>query len=361
METKNNPRTDDSTESSEWGIIDDLQAMLAKACRQHERGDSLNIQDVLRQAGCLLDKARSADTQQVISQSVRDLLAAYWEHVAVRKICAPTGLASLNEALGGGLESKRLVVLLGAPGAGKTTLANQIADHVADAGRPVLYVTSEDRPHDLMAKTLARIGSVNYTVVLKGWESERAKINAALAMQAERQSSDCLRYVDASGGLSLEAMKALAQEHFSRCVGAGSGVLVVDYLQRFARAQRDLLGASRDLREIVSLLTERLRAIAVDLDCCVLALASQNRASGYSAGGASALASAKESGDIEYACDVLMSISKEDESKLGSRKPGSSLIKPWVLRIDKNRQGQTIEKLELDWQPDRQMFTDAVK
>ena len=169
IETKINPQVDNSTESSEWGIVDDLQAMLAKACRQHERGDSLRVEDVLREASRLLDKARSADTLQVVNQSVCDLLAEYWQHVAVRKICAPTGLASLNGALGGGLESKRLVVLLGAPGAGKTTLANRMADHIANAGRPVLYVTSEDRPHDLMAKTLARIGNVNYTAVLKGW------------------------------------------------------------------------------------------------------------------------------------------------------------------------------------------------
>src|SRR5207248_1103746 len=116
----------------------------------------------------------------IVDIAMPDLLADYWIRVERRKLCAPTGFKSLNDALGGGLESQRLVVLLGAPNSGKTTLVHQMADHIADSGRPVLYVTSEDSPHDLMCKTLARVGQVNYTAVKKGWPSEHIKIREAL-------------------------------------------------------------------------------------------------------------------------------------------------------------------------------------
>ena len=193
IDTKNNPHSDDTTQGDKWGLIDELQALLANAHRRHERGDSLNIEDVLGETSRLLDKIRAHDGPQLVEQSVRDLLDNYWTQVAKRRDTAPTGFRTLNDILGGGFESKRLVVVLGAPNSGKTTFVHQMAVHIADAGRPVLYVTSEDSPHDLMAKTLARIGSVNYTAVKKGWETERAKISAAITMQVERKTSDLKR------------------------------------------------------------------------------------------------------------------------------------------------------------------------
>src|SRR6266702_3812489 len=359
------PQSDDTTTSEPWNKLtalkEDVEYTFANAIRRHQRGDPIDHEEVLKQALALLEKACPADIPQISEQSLRELMEGYWTHIKARKNCAPTGFRALNDALGGGLEAQRLVVLLGAPGAGKTALANQIADHAADAGRPVLYVTSEDTPFTLLAKTIARIGDVDYTAVLKGWETHQAKINAALASQAERQSSDRLHYLDATNGITLAAIRSRAQEHFARYANAGQGILVIDYLQRLARSQRDVLGANRDLRELVTVLTEHLRGIACELDCCVVALASQNRASGYGANGASALASAKESGDIEYSADVIMALSKEDESRPGARKAGTAFIKPWILRIDKNRQGATVEKLELDWQGDRQRFTEAIR
>ncbi len=341
----------DYTSSEQWELLNLLQNTLAFNMKEHERNKPLTVEEVVTQAEDLLRQARRAGTPQVTAVSIQSLIADYWQQIAARKSCATTGFSSLNNALGGGLESKRLAVVLGAPGVGKTAFANQIADHVANSGRPVLYVTSEDIPFTLLAKTLARIGDVNYTAVLKGWETERAKINAALAIQRERKSSETLHYVDATQGLPLERMRELAQSHFARYSESGQGVLVVDYLQRFARAQRASQSLTLDLREMVTLLTEQLRALACDLDCCVVALASQKRASGYGAG--DSLASAKESGDIEYTADILMAITEDT-----SRKPGASFIKSRVLRLDKNRQGDTTT-INLDWQGDRQRFTEA--
>jgi replicative DNA helicase len=360
IDGKNNSQADSTTpghaSADGWQVVDDLQAVLKNALRQHEQGGSLTVQEVLTQADALLGKARKGEARQVADVSLRELMQDYWQQVAARKLCAPTGLRGLNDALGGGLESESLVVLLGAPGAGKTAMANQIADHVANGGRPVLYVTSEDRPFSLLAKTLARIGDVNYKAVLKGWESERAKIDAAMATQLERQSSDTLRYVDANQGLRLDEVKTLAQAHFERYAKAGPGLLVIDYLQRFARAQRLLLGLTLDLRELVTMLTEQLRTLACDLDCCVVALGSQKRASGY--GTSDALSSAKESGDIEYTADVLMALGEDKDRK--THASYASFLKPRLLRIDKNRQGETTT-LQLDWQGDRQRFTDVEK
>lgn len=305
-----------------------------------------------------LDGSRTGASAETTIATLGELAAGYWQRIGEQRDAAPTGLGGLDRALGGGMQPGRLVVLLGAPGSGKTTLANQIAEHMADSGRPVFYLTTEDSPAALLAKTLARLGDLDYGAVLQGRTALREKIGAALLAVAARRSAVRLLYLEDAGRLTLDALKAMARVHFSRYdavhagESGGAGLLVVDYLQRWARGLRGVPGESRELRELVSWLTEGLRGVARELNCTVLALASQNRASGYNAGG-TALASAKESGDIEYAGDVLMALGKDEK-----RSAGASFIKPWTLNIAKNRQGET-RTLDLDWYPDRQQFTMA--
>src|SRR5437764_6155744 len=57
-----------------------------------------------------------------------------------------TGIAGLDTVLGGGLLRGALAFLVGAPGAGKTVFAEQMAFHCAASGS-VLYFTTLSEPH----------------------------------------------------------------------------------------------------------------------------------------------------------------------------------------------------------------------
>jgi replicative DNA helicase len=291
---------------------------------------------------------------QISESSALDLLQGYLARAQTRSVAAPTGLGGLDRAFSGGLQGKRLIVLLGAPGSGKTSLANQIAERVA-MQRPALYATSEDVPDTLLAKTLARIGKIQYSAVLHGWSDHEMRIGAAIREWAELPSAQNLRYLDVtSGAISLSDLRDRAQAHFEG--KPGPGLIVIDYLQRMARAIRESSGTS-ELREAVTLLTEKLRALACELDCTVLAVASMHRASGYGkSSDVSALSSAKESGDIEYTADVVMALTDDTTNKRAVK----SFLKPRTLRIDKNRLGETTA-LDLDWYADRQQFTEVAK
>jgi len=339
---------------------------LAKSNRKYEAGlgGDLNplqelqaVRDAISKA--IPDLGVSSDTSPP-DMLVRDLVVTYWDQVRQRKNTAGTSFRTLNDTLSGGIESKRLVCLLGAPNTGKTTFVHQMADHIACSGRPVLYVTSEDTPAALFAKTLARIGNVKYTTVLKGYDSERTAINAALAAQMNRLSTDRLRYLDATNGVTLDVIREKAEAHFARYTeqnGGGPGVLMVDYLQRIARAIKTIGRLNADLREVVTLVTERLRTLACELDCGVLAVTSQNRVGYTRSENTGAMASAKESGDIEYICDVLMALT-EDRDSNRARPIG---MVPIVLHIDKNRQGERGTNIKLNFWMDYQHFTEDRK
>jgi circadian clock protein KaiC len=64
---------------------------------------------------------------------------------------AATGIAGLDDVLGGGLERGRLFLLEGSPGTGKTTISMQFLISGAAAGERVLYVTLSETEEELRA------------------------------------------------------------------------------------------------------------------------------------------------------------------------------------------------------------------
>ena len=62
-----------------------------------------------------------------------------------------TGVAGLDDILGGGLEPNRFYLIEGMPGAGKTTLALQFLTAAHAAGQPSLYVTLSETHEELAA------------------------------------------------------------------------------------------------------------------------------------------------------------------------------------------------------------------
>ncbi len=349
---------DNTTEnqiSPEWDKIERVQNYLAKALRQHDGGQQIEAFEVLSKTEAMLAES-PAEAETKTSPDIASGAIDYWGHVAKRKTTVGTSLAGLDNILGGGLEPQRLMVVLGAPGGGKTTLVNQIAVHAADSGRPVCYVTSEDIPFVLLSKTLARQSQTNYTAVLKGYEDQNERIALALKAYQESQAATRLRYLDATMGTTLSTVRACAQSHFEAFKDGGSGILVIDYLQRLARSLSSYREGRQDLRLAVTALSEELRALATGLDCCVIALAAQQREAYKTNGSRNALASGKESGDIEYTADTVMAIVDDDQR---------TVQVPWlqakVLRIDKNRQGPAGDNcvVNLDWYSERQQFTEA--
>ena len=66
-------------------------------------------------------------------------------------LAASTGIDGLDEILNGGLTRRRLYLVEGVPGSGKTTLALQFLTAGAREGETVLYITLSETEEELRA------------------------------------------------------------------------------------------------------------------------------------------------------------------------------------------------------------------
>jgi replicative DNA helicase len=251
----------------------------------------------------------------------------------------PTGLAQLDNLLGGLNEG--LYLLAGPPGMGKTTLALQIAT-AATQDVPVVIVTFEHAPANLTLKLLCARAGVNLRDVQRGY-ADLAKLRRTAEVWAP--VGQRLAVVEGGSELTVaqvraQARRAMRQHQAERCL------VVVDYLQLWAKVAEDLRG-NFSVRERVDMLGGLLRELALRLHSPVLALASQNRSAGnYGNGkGSAALDSLKESGDLEYAADVVLFLTEAQERMAT---PPARAVE---LTVAKNRHGDT-GKVGLIFRPD---------
>lgn len=302
----------------------------------------------------------SEDTTRAASFTLQALAANYWTFAERQGEPASTGIATLDTVLGGGFYPERLIALLGGPGSGKTALSSQVAYHAASSGHPVVYLSLEESELAMLAKAISRECDVDYGKVLSADRALEQRINAALGILSSSQAASLLRYIFTDIDhpvITPEMLRAVAQEHFA--AHSLSGLIVVDYLQEFARGYRFLHPEDRrDLRECVGWLANWLRQLARDLNCAVVMLSSQRRASGY--GTDDPLSSAKESGDIEYCADAVLALKIADNKQNTAPQFSAQISRnqPRILQVAKSRWGG-LGEYPLSWRGDRQQMRDA--
>jgi len=213
----------------------------------------------------------------------------------------PSGFKRLD-TLTAGFQPGDLVILAGRPSMGKTTIALNIAQHVAlRAGGGVGIFSLEMSLQQLVRRLMSAEAQVDAHKIATGFLSDQdidRLFNALDYLSAARI------FVDDTANPSLLEMRSktrrLKAEH-------DLDLLVVDYLQLMSAPGRY---ENRNLE--IGAISRALKGLAKELEVPILALSQLSRAPESRADHRPQLSDLRESGNLEQDADVVMFIFREE-------------------------------------------------
>ena len=212
-----------------------------------------------------------------------------------------TGFEKLDEKSGGIYPG--LYVIAATSSLGKTTLALQIADNLAEAGHDVLFFSLEQSRLELVSKSFTRMlaqenrgddKSISSLALRKGYYSDRR--TAAAGLYKER-IADRMSIIEGNFNCNISFIGDYIRRYIKR--NGTSPIVFIDYLQILQPADD---ARSMSAKETVDSTVTELKRISREHDLTVFVISSVNRANYLAPIDFEAL---KESGGIEYTADVI--------------------------------------------------------
>jgi replicative DNA helicase len=252
----------------------------------------------------------------------------------------PTGFKGIDNLLAG-LQQSDLIVLASRPSMGKSTLAMNIAHHVAlKEKQSVLVFSLEMSKEQLVDRLLAAEAGIDAWNIRTGnlSDDDFEKLGQAMG-----ELSEAPIFIDDTPVISVLEMrtKARRERHKHQL-----GLIVVDYLQLMSGTMRSAENRVQEISEI----SRGLKAIARELNVPVLALSQLSRSVEQRSPQIPQLADLRESGSIEQDADVVAFIYREDYYN-----PETDRQHITDILVKKHRNGPT-GKVELYFHPHRLQF-----
>jgi replicative DNA helicase len=242
-----------------------------------------------------------------------------------------TGFTDLDK-MTSGLHGGEMVVIAARPSMGKTSLAMNIAEHVAIEQRlPVGVFSLEMTSESLVLRMLCSRSRVNLRSVREGFLAERdfPKLTGAAGKLANAPL-----FIDDSSALSILQLRAKARRMSQQY---GIKLFVIDYLQLLHSTARRAENRQQEIADISS----GIKSLAKELSVPVIVLSQLNRELEREKNRKPRLSDLRESGAIEQDADVvglLYTPSSDDEDGGG---PAEQDAVPVNLLIAKQRNGPT--------------------
>jgi hypothetical protein len=207
----------------------------------------------------------------------------------------PSGLGPIDKALRGGFRDEKILVVGGAPGAGKTSLVRQLADSVARVGAAVGWLAADEEPAGIDARRLQALGVPRHLA---------EKPDDATIAIAERELAPLPFevYDSADGWTADHVFAALAQRYPDR-----PRVVVLDSLQTVQTPRSAKLDTRARIDDVIATVKTLSRSPATRASVIVVSeLARGAYRSEASAEATADIAAFKESGGIEYGGHTLL-------------------------------------------------------
>ena len=303
-------------------VLDKSEQAVFKVSQKHLRENFIPIKDVLTESFDRIDELHK-------------------DKGSIRGV--PTGFRDLDNLLAG-LQPSDLVILAARPSMGKTSLALNMAQHIATVeGIPVAIFSLEMSKEQLSDRLICNEAHLDSWKLRTGNldDSDFPKIGQAMASLA-----DAPLWIDDSSGINVLEMRTKARrlqaEH-------GLGLVVVDYIQLISG------NGSNNRVEEVSDISRSLKGLARELNVPVIALSQLSRAVENRPSRIPQLADLRESGSIEQDADVVIFIYREDYYEQDTERKNSADI-----LIRKHRNGPT-GQIELYFKPEQMRFMSVDK
>ena len=241
----------------------------------------------------------------------------------------PTGFYDLDR-MTSGLQAGDLIILAARPSMGKTSLAINIAEHVAlNEELPVAVFSMEMGASQLAVRIVGSIGRIDQGHLRTGklTDEEWPRLTEAIEKLRNIQL-----HIDETPGLTVSQLRANARRLARKC-GGKLGLIVIDYLQLMS-----VSGSMSDENRATAVgeISRGLKMLAKELGCPVIALSQLSRGVEARTDKRPMMSDLRESGAIEQDADVIMFIYRDDYYNKDSKEPGVAEV-----IISKQRNGPT--------------------
>ena len=214
-----------------------------------------------------------------------------------------TGFTDLDR-MTSGLQEGDLIVIAGRPSMGKTSLALNIAEHVALVLKmPVAIFSMEMGATQLAMRLMGSVGRLDQQKIRTGrltnddWE----RLSGALG-----KLNDAPIHIDETPAMNALEVRARSRR-LARQYGGKLGAIVVDYLQ-LMQAVSDGENRATEISEI----SRSMKALAKELKVPILALSQLNRSLEQRPNKRPVMSDLRESGAIEQDADVILFIYRDE-------------------------------------------------
>lgn len=308
--------------------------------------------------------------KQTADERPRDELDEFFDKIQTEAYKPhETGLRFFDRLLSGGVVAQTVFLLLAAPGTGKTTFCQQLAEEMARHGKHVVYLNFEMSKEQMLAKALSYHrakkeagGKKSMKEVLQGYrwnEADRQTMRAELE-EYRAKSYPFIKYRDAEGiGTNidniLEYLETVGQE--AQRAGMDAPAAVIDYLHLITPGKEKLETADLIKKTLVG-----LKQYAIKYNTFVMCITATNRQSNDS--GRLTMSSGRDSSNIEYTADYQLSLNywdidqgiiKNDPDEKGEIE--AEEYRRMILRVLKDRPtGETGRSMKLYYNAANNIF-----
>ena len=240
----------------------------------------------------------------------------------------PTGFYDLDR-MTSGMQAGDLIVLAARPSMGKTSLAVNIAEHVAiNEQLPVAIFSMEMGADQLAVRIVGSMGRIDQGHIRTGRLTNEEWPRLTETIERMR---DVSLHIDESASLTPSELRASARRLARKC--GKMGLIVVDYLQLMSGSGG---GSEENRATVLGEISRSLKMLAKELQCPVIALSQLNRSVETRTDKRPMMSDLRESGAIEQDADIVMFIYRDDYYNQQSKEPGVAEV-----IIAKQRNGPT--------------------